>query len=235
MQTRKKLVVPLFIFLIAAFAFGYGFSTTFEPLMTLFASPPLDSMEIYSDPPSFVGDASQMFNERGFYKSNGCSFDESEIINDFNGNLMYQIPLYNFKGDGNLDLDMKLVYNGSVNHQVILANKSNYNNQSTRYNVGAPEWMISLNGFCIQTLNFESYFLTQPGNGTGELSGNQIKKLIPGYHFDDALRSADNTNKDKIYILMGDGSCLTLVNKMKIPRAPKNVQVITILILKEAI
>ena len=46
-----------------------------------------------------------MFNERGFYKSNGFSFDEQEIINDFNGNLMYNIPLYNFALAGDVKWD----------------------------------------------------------------------------------------------------------------------------------
>ncbi len=32
-----------------------------------------------------ITNVSNMFNERGFYKSNGFSFDEQEIINDFNG------------------------------------------------------------------------------------------------------------------------------------------------------
>jgi hypothetical protein len=68
-------------------------------------------------PDNGVTDIANMFNERGFYKSNGFSFDEQEIINDFNGNLMYQIPLYNYPLAGELSFNLTMNYNGSVGHQ----------------------------------------------------------------------------------------------------------------------
>ncbi|MCC6865526.1 MAG: RHS repeat protein, partial [Ignavibacteria bacterium] len=210
---NKKILIPIALLTTAIFAIGYGIATKYEPLTSLFNSNIYDTTET-DMPPNFDGDASQMFNERGFYKSNSTSFDENEIISDFNGNLMYEIPLYKFKGNGDVNLDLNLVYNGSVNHQIIMATENYFvnNSNSTRYNISSPEWMISLNGICIQTLNFESFMLTDP-TLSGDINGNRIKKLIPGYHYDDRLRSAGNGDKDRIYILMGDGSSLTLVNK----------------------
>ncbi len=210
---NKKILIPLILLTSAVFAIGYGIFTNYKPITSLFSPSKFDTT-ITDQPPSFSGDASQMFNERGFYKSNSFSFDDNEIISDFNGNLMYEIPLYKFKGNGDINLDLKLVYNGSVNHQIILAPKNHFinNTNSTRYNVSSPEWMLSLNGICIQTLNFESYLLTDPGV-SGDLNGNQIKKLIPGFHIDDRLRAVETGGRDRIFILMGDGSSLTLVNK----------------------
>lgn len=72
-------------------------------------------------PPSGITNFAGMFNERGYYKSNEFSFNEQEIVNDFNGNLMYQIPLYNFALAGDLNFNVSLNYNGSVGHQFILA------------------------------------------------------------------------------------------------------------------
>lgn len=68
-------------------------------------------------------DIANMFNERGYYKSNVFSFDEQEIINDFNGNLMYNIPLYNYALSGDLNFNLSLNYNGSVGHQIIVGKK----------------------------------------------------------------------------------------------------------------
>ena len=99
-----------------------------------------------------------MFNERGFYKSNGFSFDEQEIINDFNGNLMYNIPLYNFALAGDVNFNLSMNYNGSVGHQFFLNNLTTYFRNPHKYNINAPEWIVSLNGIAIQTFNFETNF-----------------------------------------------------------------------------
>ncbi|MCB1177497.1 MAG: hypothetical protein KDK36_07965, partial [Leptospiraceae bacterium] len=61
-------------------------------------------------------DVSGMFNERGYFKSNSFSFDDQEIINDFNGNLLYSVPMYSYALGGDMNLQMKLTYNGSVGH-----------------------------------------------------------------------------------------------------------------------
>jgi len=127
-----------------------------------------------------------MFNERGFYKSNGFSFDEQELINDFNGNLMLNFPLYNFSLAGDVNLNLSMNYNGSVGHQFFLnENLQSYQENARRYSVNAPEWIISLNGIAIQTLNFETNFLTS--QSSNDISGDSVKLLIPGYHFDNPL------------------------------------------------
>jgi len=214
MWSLKGLVLPIIISVFFLFTFAYGLITKFETVMEVFSINLLDTTDISSVQQS--GDVSQMFNERGFYKSNSYSFDENEIINDFNGNLMYEIPMYNFKGAGNLDLDVKLVYNGSVNHQIILSTREKYDDAlfpARKYNVGAPEWIISVNGFGVQVLNFETYILTDPGSAAGDLADNNVKKLIPGYHVDESLKEDISNDNDRIYLFRGDGSTLTLINQ----------------------
>lgn len=160
-----------------------------------------------------VTDIANMFNERGFYKSNGFSFDENEIINDFNGNLIYNIPLYNYPLAGDLSFNMALTYNGSVGHQFILGTVTEYNNFPQRYNMNAPEWIISVNGIAIQVLNFETNFFTTKSSDPNihYINDDSVKLLIPGYHFDGSLEAAGSGNPNRINILAGDGSVISLV------------------------
>ncbi len=104
--------------------------------IVLFSCVSTNFREVSNEPTGVTGIAN-MFNERGFYKSNGFSFDEQEIINDFNGNLMFEKPLYNFALAGDLNLNLSLNYNGSVGHQFFLGDTSSYNNDPDprRYNL----------------------------------------------------------------------------------------------------
>jgi len=111
---------------------------------------PIDSSEEAAVDPNGITNIANMFNERGYYKSNGFSFDDQEIVNDFNGNLMYQIPLYNSLLAGDLNFDLSLNYNGSVGHQFFIGHLGTYVQNSRRYNLNAPTWMVSLNGIAIQ-------------------------------------------------------------------------------------
>ena len=52
-----------------------------------------------------ITNAANMFNERGFYKSGGFNFDNNDIVNDFNGNLIYEISLYNFPLAGDVGIN----------------------------------------------------------------------------------------------------------------------------------
>lgn len=210
---NKKIFIPLALITTAIFAIGYGVTIKKVPFENLFSSSTLlDTLDTPPEPQT--KDVSQMFNERGFYKSNGFTADESEIINNFNGNLMFSIPLYKSAGRNGVDLDIKLNYNGSVGHTVILSTEQNYININAlnirKYNINSPEWILSVNGIGVQTFNFEDRMLTQPTGS--EVAGNDVKKLIPGYHFDDRLRPSGSTDKDRITILMGDGSTITLIN-----------------------
>lgn len=141
-----------------------------------------DTSEL-DNPPSIgneLKDVSNMFNERGFYKSNGFSFDDQEIINDFNGNLIYSIPLYNFSVNSGFNLQMKLNYNGSVSHSVMVGSTTTIGNGSKyRYNFNFPEWIVELNGIAIQVFNFETNFFTNAGPNQ-YIFGSSINTLVAG-------------------------------------------------------
>lgn len=151
-------------------------------------------------------DSGILFNERGYSKSSSISKDAQELINDYNGSLSFDIPLYNFKGPGDLRADLKLVYNPSVNHNIFTTDPifKTYNEPFTQYNYGFGEWILSLNGIGIQVLNFECNFYSLKPNVGDDIIGNNIKYLVNGYHI---TRDAFAPDSDKrIYILQGDGS-----------------------------
>ena len=45
---------------------------------------------------SLIEDAAGLFNERSYLKSNSISLNGNEIINDINGNLLYDIVLKDY-------------------------------------------------------------------------------------------------------------------------------------------
>jgi hypothetical protein len=60
-------------------------------------------------------------------------------------------------------------------------------------------------------LNFETnYFSNQVE--TGFIKGDSVHTLIPGYHYGNQLSFPSLTNPDRINILAGDGSVITLIN-----------------------
>ncbi|MBX7046516.1 MAG: hypothetical protein K1X86_11845 [Ignavibacteria bacterium] len=164
---------------------------------------------------SFTNDISAMFNERGYLRSNKVSYDENELINDFNFNLMYTFPMFNFKGKGEMDINLSLTYNGSVGHQFICANPADgraSNLEIPRYNINSPEWIINFNGIAVQLFNFETdWFTNAQPNQT--VSNNNVHLLTSGYQITDNLAGIIGTeNHDYINILAGDGSVITLEN-----------------------
>ena len=157
-------------------------------------------------------DLSSSFNERGFYKSNSFNANGNEIINDFNGNLCYSIPIASKKDRGDLAFDLSLNYNGNVNYQIICGDSSITKNTSGHldiYNFSAPGWIFSLNGLAVQMINFETDYFT---NITPEVNGNNIRLLASGYQITDVFTNPTSDNKDKITIMLGDGSTETLEN-----------------------
>ncbi|NOS85708.1 MAG: hypothetical protein HOP31_11250 [Ignavibacteria bacterium] len=227
---QKNNLLRTFFLLLFTTAAIYTAGSLYEPAFNLFAQGdstggdttelPADSTnggEVQTDnplEPTQVKDASQMFNERGFSRSSSINFDGSEIINDFNGNLIYEIPLYQYKVSNSLDFNMKLTYNGSVNHEVFLADTTyclTGRPACNRYNINAPEWIVSVNGIAVQVMNFETRFLSKP-NSNG-VSGYELRKLIPGYHYSDGFKSLSASDFDRINILTGDGSTISLINK----------------------
>lgn len=161
-------------------------------------------------------DVSGMFNERGYQKSSSVNFDEQEIINDFNGNLMYKIPLASGKDVGDLAYEVSLNYNGNVNYIINTADSTAQlwiHGQLHQYNITAPGWIVNFNGFAVQMLNFENRFFTRPTNGS-PTNGRDVRLLASGYQYTDRFQYANNNSPDKITIMLGDGSTETLENNI---------------------
>lgn len=180
--------------------------------VTLSASVSNSGDSVYAEQPAatLLDDVSQMFNERGYLKSNQSSFDEQEIVSDYGGNLMYSIPLYSYTMPQTMKYDVKLTYNGSVGHSVTLGDVLNINNGTvTKYNLNSPEWIISVNDIAVQVFNFEFNYFSSPEVSSTIISGNGLHKIIPGYHYCDRMMAAGTGDNDRIMILAGDGSLIT--------------------------
>jgi len=232
MKTPFRISIPFYFLFIFICCFAFISATSKKVNEKQLFPNPSDTTSSNEDneggtPDSFTGepeifntnDLSSAFNERGYMSSNSVSYDNKEIINDFNGNLMYQIPIWKSKGQGDLSFDVKLTYNGNVSYQVITSNKTSLSmvgGNYRMYNINAPGWIYSVNGFAVQMLNFESSFFTNPhgiGNNLYEVNGRDVHLLASGYQLTDNYNHAHAvTYKDKITIMLGDGSTMTLFN-----------------------
>ncbi len=156
---------------------------------------------------SNLEDASGMFNERGYSKANSFSLDGNEVINDFNGNLMYtQRLMYLPISENGLHCDLKLAYNGGVSHTTFGYRKGANHLDQTPVNL--PEWIISLNGIALQTFNFENELITWISGGEDSVArDDEIAAHIEGYH--KCYRESTGQNgliHGVVSILMEDGS-----------------------------
>jgi len=175
----------------------------------------LSNKKLSTDPTiTYAQDLSSSYNERGYSKSNSVSPEGREIINDFNGNLMYEIPIVQGKGKGDLYYNFTLNYNGNINYNVITNNIQEMGYNFTKlniYNISAPGWIFSINGIAVQMLNFETQFLTKPLSGNTAY-GTEVRLLPCGYNVTNILTTPGANNKDKITVMLGDGSTETLEN-----------------------
>jgi RHS repeat-associated protein len=208
MRSIKKLAAPLALVILFILTFSYAMKKNFEHIVL--TKPSLS--DTTDNPVNTPTDVSGMFNERGYYNSNSVSYDENEVISDFNGNLMYSIPMFKFKGPGDLSLDLSLNYNGSVNYQVVAAPQTQASQQTPLpiYNMTAPGWIFSLNGMAVQMLNFESNFFTHPSPSSDIVEGDGVRMLASGYNITERLRLANNIINDVLVIMLGDGSTVNL-------------------------
>lgn len=212
MRFAKNLAIPSALFFIILFTFSYTIKNIYETTSKIYAVSNLPDTTDSPGEENVSADVSGMFNERGYYKSNSVSYDENEIISDFNGNLMYSIPMFKFKGPGDLSMELSLNYNGSVSHIIVAAPPTQASQQTPLplYNISAPEWIFSLNGMGVQMLNFESNFFTQPSPSSNDVTGDEVRMLASGYNVTDRLRQSNNVVHDVLVIMLGDGSVVNL-------------------------
>ncbi|GEM_PF-3402642 len=153
-------------------------------------------------------DAAGMFNERGYAKANSFSLAGNEVINDFNGNLMYtQRLMYLPTSDNGLHCDLSLAYNGDVSHVAFGARSGA--NDIVQTPINLPEWILSLNGIAVQTFNFENELISWKTATSGNDSSSQqddVAALVEGYHKCYRVSSLNGIPHGVISILMGDGS-----------------------------
>ncbi len=177
-------------------------------------------MEILPQNTIMPASSADKFNERGFPQTSFTSFGK-EIINDYDGNLLldYSTKLEFFGGDLT---NISMIYNANVQHRFF---PNPNNNDSPGHNVNMPEWILGINGFAVQILNFETNFFAGRENGSytnQDLNGSEIPLIIPGYHYSNLIsndRRYDGEGSpyfgnDYIRLLKSDGSqiCLRNVN-----------------------
>lgn len=156
-------------------------------------------------------------NARGITDNGALSVDGNEIIGEFDGNL-HLVHSMNYKLPNGLDVIATLNYNANVEHRLFSYVEEvidGFTNEG--YMVNAPEWIIGINGFAVQTLNFENNFYLP--DIAYNLKGEQCPLLIPGYNYTERfqryasyLDPVGKNSYDYIHILMADGSKKTLSN-----------------------
>ena len=114
-----------------------------------------------TEDPTIPLDFTDLFSERGFYKSATLTGDLNEVISEFNGNLNVSIPLFAIKGKGGLDVNLALNYNGGMGYSVINQNSGTSGFNRDWLNVNGPGWVLSLNGIAIQTFNFAGAYYSR--------------------------------------------------------------------------
>ncbi|HRE41914.1 MAG TPA: RHS repeat-associated core domain-containing protein [Ignavibacteria bacterium] len=206
-----KSILCLLIFFLSTFT---NLNHSCANLISSFYEVNFDSTDAFQNPSIFGGIQADMFNERGYYNSNSFSAEESQIVNDYNGNLQLSIPMYFYKLNGDLNLNISLNYNGSVGHSSLNCDENfltgPYDIPVT--NINTPEFIISLNGWAVQTSNFEIDYLSR-ANYTGQtISGSEVSMLTNGYHITSKMSNPSTLSRDQISLLRGDGSVLTLEN-----------------------
>ncbi len=167
-----------------------------------------------------VSDAAGLFNERGYSASNSVDVDGSEVINDFNGNLMFSRTLNSTDISQNgLHSELRIAYNGSVGHMVASGLGHQGDGTQRQLNINLPEWIISLNGIALQTFNFESEAISwaDPGGEDGESMFGNVSALVNGYHTCYANVVKQEVQYGSVSILMGDGSVSQFTSESDAP------------------
>jgi hypothetical protein len=169
-----------------------------------------------ADPEDMLNYGANKLNDRGVTESSGFVVVGTEIIGDYDGNLQL-VHTIEEKIQNDLSVTLTLYYNANVEHRVFM---EQWNHSEDGYSVNAPEWIIGINGFAVQTLNLETNFHmgVENSNVTENLNGEEIPFLIPGYHFTSRLKDLGYGIAhgyyayDFIKILMADGSKKILSN-----------------------
>ncbi len=158
----------------------------------------------------FVDDASELFNERGYYKSNSVNTGSLTSINNYSGNLSFTKRLMSIPGPNGFDVNVDITYARGVQH--IAANRYLYSGSSFIYYINHPEWIISVNGIAIQVLNFEDVAYNNV-RGDGPVATNhELSMQVKGYHVT-SLASGGSGGYERIYLLRGDGGLYSLQNE----------------------
>jgi len=156
----------------------------------------------------FVDDASELFNERGYYNSNSVNIGSLTNINNYSGDLSFNKRLMSIPGPNGFNVNVDLTYSGSVQH--IAANRYLYGGSNYIYYINHPEWILSVNGIALQVLNYEDegYNNVNQTDLDGTVSTNhEISMQVKGYH---ATSLGSGEHYEMIYLLKGDGGLYSL-------------------------
>ncbi|MBK9247189.1 MAG: hypothetical protein IPM69_03535 [Ignavibacteria bacterium] len=135
-------------------------------------------------------------------------------VSNYNGNVAYTYPISQ-QTVGGYPLSVTLDYSSSVshNHFFNFRNSSTYSNpyQWWTFNKVAPAWLLSVNGFVVQSLSAPNQFNNVIPLPYSDMQGH-AKWLIEGYDYCNRLHLLTTGKQDVIKILRSDGGLLELRN-----------------------
>ena len=156
--------------------------------------------------------SASLYNERGYLESSS-STEGDDFISEYGGNLTYRKVLAHIPySAAGLGQTLVLTYNGSVGHHV--ATGIGAAGDARQNSFAQPEWILSLNGYAIQTFNFENRFLSWEQSTDSTARDTTLSLPITGYHYGwDRNETLAGSFHDVVSILMEDGSVKTLTSQ----------------------
>lgn len=159
----------------------------------------------------FYDDAAPQYDEQGYLLGSSYSNHGSVNINNFNGNLLYRKSLYSFKGEGGMDLNIALTYNGSTPHYIVGRLRGKLlSEHSNLVNINAPAWILSVNGIGIQVFNFENSLHSWTAGPPHASKRDSVSLLVSGYHLN--VTQFNTPVRSTLSLLLEDGTTDLLID-----------------------
>ena len=187
----------------------------------------------YSDEAFEQKQASELYDERGFYQNKAITVDGKLVVANSNGNVSYSYPISAWQVDG-YSFSTSLNYCGSVSFSSFgkYTESGTYVNWN-KFNQNRPAWLYGVNGFAVQAIALSTSFHADPATITDRFENGSVTEFddedfvwtIDGYDICNRMQdfavgdyneaesgSPRHVYRDVIKLLKSDGSVLELLN-----------------------
>ena len=119
----------------------------------------------YSDEAFEQKQASELYDERGFYQNKAITVDGKLVVANSNGNVSYSYPISSWQRHGH-SFSSSLNYCGSVSFSTYgeyeVGGVDNPYTKWNRFSQNRPVWLLNVNGFAVQAIALTTAFHAEP-------------------------------------------------------------------------